>query len=82
MAIKFEVLAKTGTYTDKNGQEKNRWAKCGVVMETAKGMSLKLETMPVGSDGWFILSEPREREDQPTRKSVNKAIAEDDDVPF
>jgi len=64
MPVKFEVIAKTGTYTDKNGQEKNRWTKCGVVMETAKGLSLKLESLPIGSDGWFILSEPKPKDDR------------------
>lgn len=57
--VKYEVIAKTGTYTTKAGEEKNRWMKCGVVMETARGLSLKLEAVPLGSDGWFILSEPK-----------------------
>jgi hypothetical protein len=64
MAIKFDVIAKTGTYTDKNGQEKNRWLKCGVVMETAKGLSMKLESMPISSDGWFVLSEPKPKDER------------------
>jgi hypothetical protein len=59
MGIKYEVIANGGSYTNKDGVEKKRWLKCGVVMETAKGLSLKLESMPVGGDGWFILSEPR-----------------------
>ena len=57
--VKYELIAKTGTYTNKAGEEKNRWMKCGVVMETARGLSLKLEAVPIGSDGWFILSEPK-----------------------
>ena len=61
MGIKYEVIANGGSYTNKEGQEKRRWIKCGVVMEGAKGLSLKLESMPVGGDGWCILSEPRER---------------------
>jgi hypothetical protein len=61
MGIKYEVIANGGSYTNKEGVEKKRWIKCGVVMEGQKGLSLKLESMPVGGDGWFILSEPRER---------------------
>jgi len=63
MGIKYEILAKTGTYTDKNGQEKNRWSKCGVVMDTKSGgMAMKLEVVPVGGDGWFTLAEPKPRD--------------------
>lgn len=80
--IKYEVIAKTGTYTNKNGEEKNRWLKVGVVMETSKGLSLKMEAMPVGSDGWFILSEPKPKETtQPVAQPQSLADL-DSDVPF
>lgn len=79
--VVYEVMAKTGKYTDKNGQEKNRWAKCGVILQGDKGLSLKLETIPVGSDGWFSLFEPK-----PQQSSGNSAPAGDDlggsDIPF
>lgn len=71
MGIKYEVIANAGTYTNKEGVEKKRWLKCGIVMEGQKGLSLKLESIPVGSDGWFILSEPRE-----------KSMDSKDDLPF
>jgi len=61
MGIKYEVVANGGTYTNKNGEEKKRWVKCGVVMENDRGLSLKMESVPVGWDGWAILSEPREK---------------------
>jgi hypothetical protein len=78
--VKYEVIAKTGTYTNKNGEEKNRWQKCGVVMETSKGLTLKMEMMPFGSDGWFILSEPKPK-DAPTQQSQSLADM-DSDVQF
>jgi len=57
MSVQYEVMASTGSYTDKNGQEKKRWVKCGVVMATKSGgLALKMETMPVGGDGWFSLA--------------------------
>jgi hypothetical protein len=71
MAIKYEVVANGGTYTNRNGEEKKRWIKCGVVMEGEKGLSIKMENIPVGWDGWAILSEPREKPQQ-----------SDDSVPF
>lgn len=84
MAIKYEVLASTGTYTDKNGNTKNRWQKCGVVMSTKNGgYALKLETVPVGKDfdGWFTLAEPKSTDDKPKGKAASMADM-DDDVPF
>jgi hypothetical protein len=71
MGIKYEVVANGGTYTNREGVEKKRWIKCGVVMEGEKGLSIKMENIPVGWDGWAILSEPRERPQQ-----------SDDSVPF
>ena len=69
MSVKYEVLASTGKYTDKNGQEKSRWSKHGVVMETKNGgLALKMESMPVGEfNGWFTLAEPRPRDQQPAK---------------
>lgn len=63
MSVKFKVVAITGKYTQ-DGQEKNRYADLGVVMETRNGLMLKLETVPVGWDGWAYLNDPKPREDQ------------------
>lgn len=81
--VKYEVIASTGKYTDKNGQEKNRWQKCGVVMETKNGgLALKLEVMPIGSEGWFTLTEPKTKDDAP-KQSQSAGLADmDSDVPF
>jgi len=80
MSIKYEVIAKTGTYTNKQGEEKNRWLKCGVVMETKNGgLAMKLEAVPVGSDGWFTLTEPKEYEPKSSPRNVADI---DSDVPF
>lgn len=63
MPVVYEVIASTGTYTNKNGEEKKRWQKLGVVMQGNKGLTLKLETVPVGWDGWATLAEPRRKDD-------------------
>lgn len=83
MSVKYEVLASTGKYTDKNGQEKSRWTKCGIVMETKNGgLALKMESMPVGNEfnGWFTLAEPRPRDQQPAKSGGLADMA--DDPPF
>lgn len=98
MAIKrYDVVAITGSYTDRNGIEKRRYMNCGAVFETEKGLSLKIEALPVGFDGWFQLYEPRS-EQQPAvqrRQTFRQPAAQrqaatvaaeqedfDDDIPF
>mgnify|MGYP006275817187 CR=1 FL=1 len=65
MPLAYEVIASTGTYTNKQGEERKRWQKIGVVMQTSKGLTLKLEAVPVNWDGWATLAEPKPREDAP-----------------
>jgi hypothetical protein len=85
MSIQYEVMASTGTYTDKNGQEKRRWLKCGIVMSTKTGgLAMKLEAVPVGSDGWFSLFEPKAKDDAPapSKQKASNIIDMPDDAPF
>lgn len=87
MAIKYDLICKTGTYKDKNGEDKNRWSKVGVVMETKQGgLACKIETIPVGFDGWLSLAEPRTKDNFTPRGNdeMPKASASDDlnDIPF
>lgn len=73
MGIQYEVTAITGKYTDRNGVEKNRYAKLGVVIETKNGLMLKLESIPVGWDGFAYLNEPRERDAAPRQANTRTA---------
>lgn len=86
MGIQYEVTAITGKYTDRDGNEKNRYAKLGVVMEGKNGPMLKLESIPVGWDGWAYLNEPRAKDEQPRGRQGNRAPAQssddDSDPPF
>ena len=61
MAIKYELSAKNGTY-EKDGQEKTRYLRCGVVLETRNGLAAKIECLPVAFDGWLYLNEPRAKD--------------------
>lgn len=59
------LVAVTGTYTDGQGQEKKRYVTIGAAFEREDGsMSLKIESIPVGSDwnGWVNLYEPRQQD--------------------
>lgn len=82
MGAKWDVMARTGEYTDKDGQTKARWQKCGVVLESDKGLSLKIEVIPVGEwNGWFSLFEPKPREERAAAPK-RKADPFDDSDPF
>lgn len=83
MGIKYEVAAVTGTYTGRDGQEKKRYAKLGVVFETKYGLMLKLEVVPVGWDGTAYINEPKERVERPEKKADRGGIEDlADEIPF
>lgn len=42
MSKKYELAVKVGSYTDRNGQEKNRYQNIGVVMDKGNGPFLLL----------------------------------------
>ena len=87
MAVKYEVTAVTGKYTDRDGNEKNRYTKVGVILQTKNGYMLKVEALPVGWDGWAYLNEPKRDDEKPSnvrRSSAETARMADltDDPPF
>lgn len=92
MGKKYEVVAVTGKYTDREGNEKSRYVNIGAIIETRNGHMLKLEAVPVGWDGWAYLNEPKERDQaqrgggsasgQQQAKSEPDGGMPDDDIPF
>lgn len=84
MAIRYDAIAKNGTYT-KDGVEKNKWVKVGVVVDTKNGgLALKIEQLPVPFDGWLQLAEPKAKE-QSTQQETTQSQSQpqiDDDIPF
>lgn len=80
MPVIKDIVAKAGVYVNKEGQEKTRYVKAGVLMETAKGQMVKLEALPVGFDGWLYFNELQKKE---AGQSPLKGGADiDSDVPF
>lgn len=80
--VKYEVMAKNGTYKDRNGDEKARWLKLGVCFESEKGLSIKLDSVPINFDGWMTLMTPKPKENTNgiiQTRSVNNM---DEDIPF
>jgi len=84
MSVQYEVNAKVGE--DKNGTPQYR--KIGVVIKTAKGFMLKLETIPViGWDGWAFLNPPKPKEQAAPQRQAPQGGGGafdglDDDIPF
>tara|TARA_R110000868_G_scaffold392963_1_gene663847 strand:+ start:476 stop:745 length:270 start_codon:yes stop_codon:yes gene_type:complete len=63
MPITHNLVAKTGTYTNKNGEQKTRWVRCGVAMTTKTGkQSFLIEQLPVNFDGWINLADLDEKQ--------------------
>lgn len=79
--LKFDVVAVIGKYTDAGGNEKSRYLRIGAVLEGERGMSLKLDSVPVGWDGYAYLNEPRDKP-QERAQAPRSRRAEQDDVPF
>ena len=77
MATKKYDAVATIRYTH-NGEEKKRFHNMGAVFESEKGMSLKLESIPVGFDGWVTFYTPKPKEEAPKAA----APADDSEIPF
>jgi hypothetical protein len=81
-----EIKVITGTYTNKEGQQKNRYSKIGSVIETKSGPMIKIDSIPLkegGWDGWAYINDPIETPyPQVGRPASRNVSAYDDDVPF
>jgi hypothetical protein len=80
MAKKFDVVVGQ-TYT-RNGEDKTKWLNIGAVIETDKGYSLKLETVPLNWDGWAKLFEPKPREERQASRPQDRGEDFDGEIPF
>ena len=79
-------------YTDNNGNEKTRYTNVGVLLQRDDGsMTMKLEAIPVGFNGWINFYEPKPKEgeapkqerDRPQRQAQAPVNDFDDtEIPF
>lgn len=78
-----EVIVSTGEYQTPDGQTKQRWAKCGIVIQKPNGsLSMKLDLFPQ----WFTLADPRPRDEKPKAQARTVSRGDpfadlDDDIP-
>ena len=62
-----EISVITGTYTNAQGQQKNRYQRIGSIIDTKNGPMLKIDVIPLkegGWDGWAYINEPKPKDDQ------------------
>lgn len=80
MSKRWDVVA-TVEYEKRGGEKGKRYVRCGSAFEGDKGISIKLDSVPIGNEwtGWLSLFEPRDKEDAPKQAPRSDA---DPDVPF
>lgn len=72
----------------KGGEEKTRWMKVGVALQTDKGIRIKLEAIPVVTDpsGLWMSVFPRDDQRQAATPkpapAPSQSAQDDDDTPF
>lgn len=81
--VKFEAVAIVGKRKD----DKPNYVRIGTVFETAKGLSLKLDSIPAGGEwnGWVSLFEPKPTDGGPRTASKTQESEKppfDDDIGF
>lgn len=82
-----DIMAPIGKYI-KDGEEKTRWLKCGILLQTDNGQRIKLEALPVGVEAgglWLSVFEPRDNTNQTAKPAQNRSQEQapaQPDVPF
>lgn len=80
MSKRYDVVAPRKVVV--RGEEKTYWNKIGSVFVGDDGkQQLRLESVPVGWDGFAIISEPTKKEEAQTRTSSRTPTGGFDDAP-
>ncbi len=89
-----DIVASIGEYKTASGETKKRYVNCGKAFTSDKGISLKIDSMPVSPEwsGWLSLYPVKEQDSTPqirAQSSHNTAKAnayqpepEDEQIPF
>ena len=76
------IVVITGTYTNKDGQEKKRYQTIGSLFEDGENLKIKLDTIPLvdgGWTGWANCYELEDRTEKPRKSSFDDMP---NDIPF
>ena len=87
-----KLVAVTGKYTDKQGQEKNQYMTCGALFKREdNSICIKLDALPLGDfNGWINVYDIEENRQQQNANGMEQAraaaeptdFADLEDVPF
>jgi hypothetical protein len=69
------IVVITGTYTNKDGQEKKRYQTIGSLFEDGENFKIKLDTIPLADGGWTGGANCYDLEEKTNKESR-------DDIPF
>lgn len=79
----YDAVVVTGEYQDRQGNTKKRYLNVGVVLEGDKGLSMKLEALPVNFNGWINFYEPKQREQSGGEsRQQSSAPIDDSEIPW
>ena len=76
------LVVITGTYKNKDGQEKKRYQTIGSLFEDGENLKIKLDTIPLvdgGWTGWANCYELEDRAEKPRKSSFDDMPS---DIPF
>ena len=76
------IVVITGTYTNKDGQEKKRYQTIGSLFADGENLKIKLDTIPLvdgGWTGWANCYELEDRAEKPRKSSFDDMPS---DIPF
>lgn len=68
-------------YTDREGNEKTRYVNVGALFQREDGsLSMKLESLPIGFNGWVNFYEPKPKDGSKPRAGA--ANEDSESIPF
>ena len=76
------IVVITGTYTNKDGQEKKRYQTIGSLFEDGENLKIKLDTIPLVEGGWTGWANCYELEDRAEKPRKSGFDDMKDDLPF
>jgi len=88
---RYDLIAKIGTYHNRNGDKKNKYTQCGSLFVEENGnMYMKLDSVPLSNEwsGFMSVREPFNssqddaQEQHPSKSSDGGSPKFEDDVPF
>jgi hypothetical protein len=82
MAVIKELVAKSGEYTNKQGEKKTRYIKVGVINQSDKGLTYRLESPFLPEGGMWLYERDIEKKDTGHNPVAAPVDLDSDSVPF